>query len=732
MKKSLWVLNPVLLAIAMPLYAEQTNEDNLVVSANRSHRTVAEMAQTTWIIEGQEIEQQVQGGKEFKDILGQLIPGMDVSSQGRTNYGMNMRGRAIVVLVDGVRLNSSRTDSRQLDSIDPFNVDHIEVISGSTALYGGGSTGGLINIVTKKGQPEAQVDLELGSKTGFNNSNDRDERVAAAVSGGNDHASGRLSVAYQRFGGWYDGNGDALTFDNTQTGLQHSDRLDVMGTGTIEIDETRQLQVVTQYYRSQGDDDYGLYLDKNMSAVLGDGTARTRSGFSSDRIPGTERHLISLQYSDSDFWGQELVGQIYYRDESLRFYPFPAVDQKTKTITSFSASEQNTDQYGAKLTLNSTPLNGWQVTWGLDADRETFDSNQMFFDLANSVPSGGMNNASKYNTGRYPGYSITNVAPFLQNSYDINDIFTLSGGVRYQWTENRVDDFIAYSQQQAIATGKATSADAIPGGKTDYDNVLFNAGILAHITEQQQVWFNFSQGVELPDPGKYYGNGSYAKADAQGHLALLKSVSPNDAKLEGIKVDSYELGWRYTGNNLRTQLAAYYSLSDKSVDINRSDMTIDVNSLKRRIYGVEGAVDYFIPDSAWSVGGNVNVVKSEIKSNGSWEKWDVTQASPSKATAYVGWAPEPWSLRIQTQQTFDLSDAAGNKIDGYNTIDFLSSYQLPLGRVSFSIENLLDKQYTTVWGQRAPLLYSPTYGNAALYEYKGRGRTFGLNYALTF
>lgn len=40
MKTSLWVLNPVLLAMAMPLYAEQNTEENLVVSANRSHRTV--------------------------------------------------------------------------------------------------------------------------------------------------------------------------------------------------------------------------------------------------------------------------------------------------------------------------------------------------------------------------------------------------------------------------------------------------------------------------------------------------------------------------------------------------------------------------------------------------------------------------------------------------------------------------------------------------------------------
>ena len=260
MHKRLWVLNPLLLSLTLPAIAAE--EDNLIVSANRSQRTVAEMAQTTWVIEGSEIEQQVQGGKEFKDVLAQLIPGIDVSSQGRTNYGMNMRGRAIVVLIDGVRLNSSRTDSRQLDSIDPFNIAHIEVISGATSLYGGGSTGGLINIVTKKGQPEREVELELGSKSGFNNSNDHDERVAAAVSGGTDRASGRMSVAYQRFGGWYDGNHDALLLDNTQTGLQHSDRLDVMGTGTIELDDNRQLQLVTQYYKSQGDDDYGLDLGR--------------------------------------------------------------------------------------------------------------------------------------------------------------------------------------------------------------------------------------------------------------------------------------------------------------------------------------------------------------------------------------------------------------------------------------------------------------------------------------
>ncbi|MCT4712893.1 ferric aerobactin receptor IutA [Enterobacteriaceae bacterium H11S18] len=728
-KHTLWALNPLLLAMMAPAVAQQTDDENIVVSANRSNRTVAEMAQTTWVIENAELEEQVQGGKELKDALAQLIPGLDVSSQSRTNYGMNLRGRPMVVLIDGVRLNSSRTDSRQLDSIDPFNIEHIEVISGATSLYGGGSTGGLINIVTKKGQPETQMEFESGIKSGFNSSKDHDERIAGAISGGNEHASGRVSVAYQKFGGWFDGNGDQTLLDNTQTGLQYSDRLDLMGTGTINIDETQQLQVVTQYYKSKGDDDYGLNLGEDFSAIKGTSDAYVSSGLNSDRIPGTERHLISLQYSNSDFLGQELVGQVYYRDESQLFYPFPTVNGN-KDVTALSSSQQDTDQYGAKLTLNSTPLDGLQLTYGLDADHERFTSNQMFFDLDKAAASGGLNNQSIYTTGRYPGYDITNLAAFLQSSYDINDLFTLSGGVRYQYTENKVDDFIGYAQQQAIAGGRATSADAIPGGSTDYDNFLYNAGILMHISERQQTWFNFSQGVELPDPGKYYGRGAYGPA-VNGHLPLINSVNVSDSTLQGVKVDSYELGWRYTGDNLRTQLAAYYSLSDKSVVANK-DLTISVLDDKRRIYGVEGAVDYFIPDTDWSTGGNFNVLKTESKVDGKWEKYDVKVASPSKATAYIGWAPDPWSLRVQSTTSFKISDDEGNEIDGYTTIDFLGNYQLPVGKLSFSIENLLDRDYTTVWGQRAPMYYSPGYGPASLYDYKGRGRTYGVNYSVLF
>ena len=84
------------------------------------------------------------------------------------------------------------------------------------------------------------------------------------------------------------------------------------------------------------------------------------------------------------------------------------------------------------------------------------------------------------------------------------------------------------------------------------------------------------------------------------------------------------------------------------------DLTISVVDDKRRIYGVEGAVDYLIPDTDWSTGVNFNVLKTESKVNGTWQKYDVKTASPSKATAYIGWAPDPWSLRVQSTTSFDV------------------------------------------------------------------------------
>lgn len=143
----------------------------------------------------------------------------------------------------------------------------------------------------------------------------------------------------------------------------------------------------------------------------------------------------------------------------------------------------------------------------------------MFFDLAKANGSGGLNNQSIHITGRYPGYSITRLAPFLQSSDDINESFALSGGaIGGRKTKPMILSAIANSQ------GLQTARPAPPTPfLAAYDNTLFNADLWMHIIERQQAWFNFSRGVELSNPGKYYGNGNYRLVN--GHYQLVNSVN---------------------------------------------------------------------------------------------------------------------------------------------------------------------------------------------------------------
>lgn len=67
-RKHLWILNPCLLAMLAPTAwaDDQKNEDQLVVSANRMHRSATEMAQTTWVIESQKLNSRCRAAKRSK------------------------------------------------------------------------------------------------------------------------------------------------------------------------------------------------------------------------------------------------------------------------------------------------------------------------------------------------------------------------------------------------------------------------------------------------------------------------------------------------------------------------------------------------------------------------------------------------------------------------------------------------------------------------------------------
>lgn len=702
----------------------------LVVTGSRIPQQISQTARTIHVVEASEIEAEARSGKTIQQILGEKIPGFDPASEGaRTSYGQNLRGRTALVLIDGVSLNSARALSRQFDAIDPFNIERIEVLSGASAIYGGNATGGVINIITKKGRdaPEGtHAEVTAGVGSGFAGSRDFDRNAAGAATYNAENWDARFSVSGNKSGAFYDGDGTILIPDITQTSTAFNERIDVMGSVGLQFDDNRRLELSGQFFDSAQDSPYGLYLGPLFGGLRNPSLLATRDGYESDFNPKTRRTMFNATYTDDDVLGQQLLVQGSFRSERLQFNPFPA----TTPSFYFGGSSQNTDYYSIKAAMIAEPTDGLKITYGIDADRDSFNAKQNIFDMTKATSTGGMDFDTIGVTGLYPDIDVSTVAGFIQASYEATDRLTVNGGVRYQYVKTEVSDFVGAAQQVGIINGSATSADAIPGGEIGYDAALFNLGATYELTAEQQVYANFSQGFELPDPAKYYGIGNYTVVG--GRYQLLNSVNVADSALQAIKTNSFEVGYRFNDDTYSFETAAYYSLSDRSISLNRSTMAISILNQDRRVYGIEASGSVKL-DHGFDVGASGNWVKTEVKTANGWEKESVGTASVSKLGGYVGWTHDNFNMKFAGQHVFSLEDASNKEIEAYTLFDLTGAYRFDEQNTTlrFGVLNLFDKDYNTVWGSRAKALYGAL-ANEAIFDYKGRGRTFAVSVTKVF
>jgi len=83
------------------------------------------------------------------------LPGVEKSSDSPWGAEVNIRGLgrdAVVFLIDGCRVNTATDINARFGLVAPADIERIEVLKGPiSALYGTGSTGGVVNVITKKG-----------------------------------------------------------------------------------------------------------------------------------------------------------------------------------------------------------------------------------------------------------------------------------------------------------------------------------------------------------------------------------------------------------------------------------------------------------------------------------------------------------------------------------------------------------------------------------------------------
>ena len=664
-----------------------------VVSATRSEATIASIPGSVQVIDEQQVLEQSGAGRRVSDILGQLVPGLAPSSGGMSNFGQTLRGRNMLVLIDGVSQNATRDNFRQLNSIAPASIERIEVISGASSLYGAGASGGIINIITKRNQGQ---NVAYSSKLGLTSGNNLDSKgftyeafqSATGRKGALDwYVSGDLTQRNDQ----YDSNGKRIPQDTSQGSNMDTETYDLQGRFGYELDADKKLSLSLQDYKDQQDTDYTKDPKNRQQAVA-------VKGLKLDDQPYTYNQAINLNYTDKDFYSQALQLESYWRRADALFFPDLA---RGKAGIANNNSVQ--DVYGLRVAIDtSLPAIGsatGNLVWGTDYDHERSRQrgDQYRLDGLTYTKTG-----TTYEMG--PDIVTTTKALFGQMSWDIGD-WTLRGGVRREWIESEVADSIAYGQ--IVQTGVRAT---LPGDTLKYDATLYNLGAVYHLSENQDIFVNFGQGFSLPDIQRFLRD-------------VSSTYDIQSLNAQAIKVDSYELGWRGNWDRWQADVTAYENTSDVTQFYDANDRVLRLINQKERVRGIENSLTYRVTDR-WSVGGTYARAKGETEQNGKWTDLPATRISPAKTTLFVGYTEDGYTLRLQGMRLASYDAAAkdnnGREINGYTLVDLLGSMQLPVGRLEGGVYNLTDRTYQNLFAQanaRAP------YANAA-------GRTLSMSYAV--
>ncbi|MFC0185979.1 carboxypeptidase-like regulatory domain-containing protein [Pseudarcicella hirudinis] len=138
--------------VTVDFILEESNSqlNEVIVSASRRTESLAETPSSVTVIGSKEIEAQSAISPNIANIIAYAVPGLGASTNQTGNFGQTLRGRNVLVLIDGIPQSTPlRAGSRDIRTIDPTVIERVEVIKGATAIYGNGADGGLINYITK-------------------------------------------------------------------------------------------------------------------------------------------------------------------------------------------------------------------------------------------------------------------------------------------------------------------------------------------------------------------------------------------------------------------------------------------------------------------------------------------------------------------------------------------------------------------------------------------------------
>ncbi|WP_370316595.1 TonB-dependent receptor [Pseudoalteromonas sp.] len=690
-------------AINKKLTAEEM--EHVVVSGSRVFESIDEVPASVTIISQKQIEEHLKVNPELQSLLAQMVPGLAPDTGSSSNTGQSLRGRAPLVMIDGVPQSTPlRNGSLGVKTLDPSAIARIEVIKGATSVYGNGASGGIINYITKQatsdGQPEGEISLS-SRFSAVKLEESAGARVSAAVNGRADKISYLFTASYEENGVQRDAEGDIL---GLQYGLSDAVTENYFTKLGYDFDDEKQLQFSYNYFSSQqktdlgdvvgnlndGEKTYAIHVPKELQKQ---GKPQGPDG----------NENITLKYTDyALFTNTQMTLDLYMQDIENVFF--------------FSTNLANPDEgYEGGQSIIRSEKKGARATFNTLVDFDNVEATFIYgLDALNDVTSQPLVDGRVW----VPEMDMESLAGFLQTKWVIDNDLVIKAGVRQESIDLTVDD---YNTLKLCRSETQCSVPlSVKGDTIDYDATTYNVGVKYNLLEAFSPFANYSQGSDISDIGR-----------------LLRSATVNDIGLiqtEASIIDNYEIGFTSQFDNLRFEFAAYRSTSEFGTTNSFNEVTGVYEPVRapQEIWGYETLVDYKINPT-------LKLVATYSYVEGKNTEDDIylgsRQISPPKGTANLNWQPnDELSLTVSylyvgSRKRFE-PNANGDYVGDQGPISSYNLFNLS-GRYNFSdnwqafmgVENLFNNDYYPARAQ------SYTYGG---YNIKGLGTTVTLGATYSF
>ena len=236
---------------------EPSESINVVVSATRTEENIEDVPRSVTVITREQIDQQTTIDRNLQTILGNTVPGLGPTTESQQGFSQTLRGRSPLVLVDGIPISSdidNDTSVANLRRLDASAVERIEVVRGPSAVYGGGASGGVINIITRVPKEEGVFsEAEIGVRTGDFRSNSFGNLIDYRVSGKQGIVDFVTSFTYDDYGTPFDAEGDRIPqFADSEA---NSSSVNFLGKLGLTISPKQRIQVTANYFNDNQSQD---------------------------------------------------------------------------------------------------------------------------------------------------------------------------------------------------------------------------------------------------------------------------------------------------------------------------------------------------------------------------------------------------------------------------------------------------------------------------------------------